>query len=356
MSFSHRQFGMEFEHISQQSHSGLADELTHNGVVVDPYATGQTRCREGCYSGWQVKVDGSISPSGDYDTGIELVSPPMTMKQSKQLRQALRVARQFGRVNSSCGLHIHVHAPELQSLFNSEPMQNSVSAVWNAVEKTLFSYLPPSRRMSDYCRGGIRWGEKYQAFNTTPLGNRSRTVEFRLHNSTLNPDKALSFAAVCIGLVERMVEAARQGSIVIPLIDPKASADVPAKRIKTRHGGQFYLLRADGKWVIESPKLVTQVDTLKLAFDEYKKPLKLSGEHYLRAFHYPHFGNAMSRVCEFVGVNGVFRGYAEDRYDRMVRKYGTADVLSNSDSVLADEEDYYNEPDYDPADDMQEAA
>jgi hypothetical protein len=339
---TNRTFGLEFEHISTTSHRQLADELTRAGVTVDPYATGTSRCREGCYSGWQVKTDGSISGATKYPTGIELVSPPMTFKTSKQVREAMKVAKKFGAVNSSCGLHVHVAAPELVRLFDDQTIQEHVRQVWQAVEKVLFTYVPPSRRMSDYCRGGVVWGTKYQAFNTQPLSGRGRTVEFRLHNATLNADKALAFAAICVGIVEKMIQGVAPDRIL-----PDHSQDVPPKEIKTQKGGKFYLLRNERKWIIESPKITVEVPSLADAFKNYHKDLRLSGNHYLKAFHYPHYGNAMSKLCDFVGVNGAFRGYAEDRYERMLAKHGAADSISSADSITDDEEDYYNEPDYD---------
>jgi hypothetical protein len=252
-------------------------------------------------------------------------------------------------------LHVHVSAPELTTLNDSAILQARVGPVWQAIEKVLFSYQPPSRRMSDYCRAGLDYGEKYRAFNTSPLSSpHKKTIEFRLHSATLSEDKALAFAAMCIRIVDKMVEAARNNNFHMETIPPLYVQDVPPKQIKTRKGGQFYLLRADGKWVIESPKLTTQIPTLQEAWTNYQKDLLLSNTHYLRAFHYPHFGNAMSKLCDLLELNGVFRGYAEDRYDRMLRKHGAADSLSGGESISEDEEDYYNEPDYD--DRMQEAA
>jgi hypothetical protein len=86
------------------------------------------------------------------------------------------------------------------------------------------------------------------------------------------------------------------------------------------------------------------------AWKEYQKPLLLSGGSYLRAFHYPHFGNAMSKLCDWLDLNGMFRGYAEDRYDRMIRKHGPVNDVFPEASVVEDEEDYYSEPELDESD------
>lgn len=338
-----RTFGLEFEHISKLDHYAFAELLTANRILIDRYATGHSRCPEGCYSGWQVKTDGSISVQEPYLYGVELVSPPLTFKAIPQIRKALELARLHGGVNSSCGLHVHVHAPELANyaITSGIEIRNMLETNWSAIESVLFSYVPLSRRSSDFCHTGINYSERYQALNLTPLGSPRRTVEFRLHSATLNPNKALSFVALCIAFVDSVVARKK-----LKKIDPTLKMAVQPKLIKTRKGGEFFLHRTADQWLIEAPKVNVTVPTLKKAFDEYKNDLSLTAKTYLPAFHYPHFGNAMTELCRQLNVNGIFRGYIEDRYDYMMRKYGAMNAENDNRNIVDDEADYYNEPDF----------
>lgn len=342
-----RRFGLEFEHISKWNVSDLRRELERQAVPLD--STNSSSYHE--YLGWQIKQDGSITPQPKYPYGIELVTPPSSAHDYTTIKRVLSIAKTKGAVNSSCGLHVHVHAPELASVLATYPnreWQHYISEAWLAIEKVMFSYMPPSRRMSHYCRPGIQWTTKYQAINFSPLHDDRHTVEFRPHNSTLNPIKAMAFAMLCRGVVEAMVRHAKFNKL-----NPTAREHTKPSLIRTPRGGEFYLQRdKSGKWLIEAKKLTVEMPELPLAFKELRKELKLNGKHYLEAFHYPHYGNAMTELCELAQVNGMFRGYIEDRYDRMLKKYGAADAKTQQQRLLPDEGDFYHEPDYDPNDQL----
>jgi hypothetical protein len=176
-------------------------------------------------------------------------------------------------------------------------------------------------------------------------------VEFRLHNATLNPLKAVAFAMLCRGIIEAMSRRAKFPT----KLEPTIKMNTKPQLIHTPRGGQFYLQRdKSGKWLIEAKKLKVEMPELPVAFKELKKELHLTGKDYLSAFHYPQFGNAMTELCELAGVNGLFRGYIEDRYERMLKKHGAADAKTPQQRLVPDEADFYHEPDYDPADAQQE--
>lgn len=345
-----RRFGLEFEHVSELSHVGMARELQQSGVVVDHYATGHARCPQGCYSGWQVKIDGSISPVDKYPRGIELVSPPMFLSQAGQVKKALAIAAKYGGVNTSCGFHVHVEVPELAEIVSqlrggSSPQMVRLRQTWETIERTMFSYVTPARRHSSYARAGINSSNRYQACNVEPLFSARRTIEFRLHNPTLNYRKALSFAALCVYLCDWLVhETQRMASL-----DPAMYVLPPPHKIKTRTGREFVLHRtAEKKWVIEGKHSALEGDDLRKLWEEHGKALSLSSKFHLVAWKYPQFGNAMTELCRRIGLDGPFRGYLEDRYDRVVRKFGVmgSNVPSNVSLPIAeDEDDYYNEPD-----------
>ena len=348
---STRKFGIEFEHINKLSIPQLAKVLRDNHIPVDG--------REGSsgreYSGWQVKGDGSITQQEKFPNGIELASPPSTIKDFPQFLKTLELVAKTGGVNSSCGLHVHVHTPELAATLAGRNVnkvwQEYVSQSWLAIEKIMFSYMPPSRRMSHYCRPGIQWSTKYQAINFSPLHDGRQTVEFRLHNATLNPVKAVAFAMLCRGIIEALSK-----QVKFPTkLEPTTKMHTKPQLIHTPRGGEFYLQRdKNGKWLIEAKKFKTEMEELPVAFKELKKELHLTGKDYLSAFHYPQYGNAMTELCELAGVTGMFRGYIEDRYERMLKKHGAADAKTQQQRLVPDEADFYHEPDYDPADEAAE--
>lgn len=339
---SARTFGIELEHISKLSINHLTEAIRTEGLPTES----EEGRREHAYRGWQIKGDGSISPQNKYPHGIEIASPPMTLKDYGNLLKVVAIAKRNGGVNASCGMHVHVHAPELQGVLVTRPdahWQEYIKKAWQAVEPIMFSYMPLSRRTSSYCRPGISWGTKYMAINFSPLYNR-RTIEFRLHNATLNPMKAVAFAVLCRNFIEHMV---RQTEF--KAIPPGDVVGSEPKLIHTRKGGEFYLQRnKDGKWLIEGKKVKAEVDNLAMAFKDLRKDLRLTGKEYLSSFQYPQFGNAMTELCKILEVNGAFRGFIEDRYDRMLKKYGVVGTNTLQPHTVQDEANFYDEPDYDP--------
>lgn len=334
LSMSQRKFGIEIEHISNMSHGDFATRLINDNVPVDTYATGLARCPNDCYSGWQVKTDGSITTEGDYDYGIELVSPPMTFIDLPHLRSVLSLAREHGGVNSSCGLHVHVHAPELHDLGEHLPR---LTKSWQNIEQVIFSYMPLSRRTNTYCKPGLNQYDRYQALNLDPLMHSRRTIEFRAHSATLNYHKIISWVNLCVSFVEYMVH-----NQELPMIDAKLKQSVPPKMIRPKNGTQFSLYRPQPLWVVESKKVNLEFPDLREGFKELQKPLGLAGADYLEAFRFPFHGNAMTQLCKVLKVNGVFRAYIEDRYERITNKNGFADP-GNMTQYQRDEEDFYTE-------------
>ena len=108
-----RRFGIEIEHRNSMSHTGLAIELQNGGVVVDESATGRYSSRG--YNGWQVKHDGSIRATMSHPYQVELVSPPLPFNESgrESVKRAIAIIKETGKVNRSCGFHVHVEASDL---------------------------------------------------------------------------------------------------------------------------------------------------------------------------------------------------------------------------------------------------
>lgn len=342
---SMRKFGVEIEHISKLSHALFVQKLKELRLPVDDYATGHSRCPNDCYSGWQVKTDGSVTVQGEYNYAIELVSPPMSLANLGELKTALAVADKYGAINSSCGLHVHIHSPELAPgrESRSEPSVRRITTEWSKIEQAVFSYMPLSRRGNTHCKAGINTGDRYQAINLRPLSQPRRTIEFRVHSASLNFNKISAWIMFCIKFVDFLA----LGKQFDNAIDPRLVLPVQPRLIKPRHGTMFYLHRPHPNWAIEAKKLNAEFPDLLHAWEATKESLKLPGLDYLSDFRFPMYGNAMTTLCQTLNIKGIYRSYIEDRYDRITKKFGFFDSSQNITTLLENDEDnFYNEPDY----------
>ena len=344
----HRTFGLEFECISKKNWADIAQGLAKLGIVVDTYATGQASCRNGCYSGWQVKTDGSITSSDEYPCGVELVSPPLTRNDLHQARMALHYMRNFARVNSSCGLHVHVGVPELRGVLspNMRDWGTHVKNCWESVEPVLFNYKPPSRRNGHYCHKGVDWGRKYSAFNVSGLSSTRATIEFRLHNATLSFRKAISFAMLCVAFVDKLIESgptggSRGNNNRIKPIDPKIFKP-PKPHIVKNGSGEFYVHRTKAEWIIEKGSKTLPFPDLLTAFRELRHELCLESNLPGHALHFAVWGNGMSELWGQISLNGRFRSFLEERYDSMTKKHGFVDDMLDK-VTQEDDDSFYNE-------------
>lgn len=338
-----RTFGFEFECISKFRHTDIAQNLAGIGIAVDTYATGQVRCRNDCYSGWQVKVDGSISRTDDYPYQVELVSPPLTIDTLGQVRKALEFMHGFARINSSCGLHIHVAVPELPNILSS-PMaswRRHVEKTWANVEPVFFSYVTQSRRTGQYCRSGIDWGRKYSALNVSSITSDKGTFEFRLHSATLNYRKAIGFAMLCLSFVDKLVESKGDP---IAKIEPELFRP-PKPHIVKNTGGEFYVHRTKEEWIIEQNDKTFPFPDLNTALHELRHKLRLKAKTPGYAFHFPEWGSAMTELCGQVKLNGRYRHYLEERYAYMTKRYGFMGSIQNL-ALQEDDGDFYDEEEF----------
>ncbi len=337
-----RTIGLEFEFISKIDRNSLTNKLQLGNIGLDINPQ-----RNHIYSGWHVKTDGSITTQGNFGYQIEMVTPPLHENSYHQVAKALKIAKENGGVNASCGLHCHVFAPELVDM--SAIQHRALEQFLMKLQPVLFTFMPPSRRSNSYCRFGFELATKYMAINFSPL-HGPRTVEFRLHNATLNPVKAFSWAMLCRGIVDEMVRitrpsAVRQSTLIaspVLTLTPNDTSEVPDKVIKTRNNTTFTLIR-DDKWAIESKILKANFPSIADGFKEFKEPLKLDSDKPLVAFRYPSHGNAIGLLCDTVGVRGMWKSYLEYRYDTMIKKHGAFDPNSVA-SELVNDENFYDEP------------
>ena len=122
----------------------------HSGGGYDAYRVKDLDGKE-----WKIVRDGSIHPegyrrsstSGEYK--VELNSPKLEYAEMEKLQEVIRSLRRAGgRVNSSCGMHVHVDA----SKHTPQSLKNVLSIMYSK-EDILFAALKvnPSR-ISSYCQ------------------------------------------------------------------------------------------------------------------------------------------------------------------------------------------------------------
>jgi hypothetical protein len=167
--------------------------------------------------GWLADRD----PSIHYTAGrmpCEIVSP--ILKGDEGIQQLVEVVRLIkahgGRVNQSCGLHVHVGWNG-----DDKALARLITLVAN-FEKAIFASTGTKKRESGrWCHGLQRHGDasrarqeaSYERYHILNLNNlvtgRRPTVEFRAFAGTLNITKIVGAVRLCVGLVERALIAKR---------------------------------------------------------------------------------------------------------------------------------------------------
>lgn len=221
-------FGVEFEGFGI-GQSQLAEALTRAGIEThDEHYNHQTKDH------WKIVSDISINPTlpdGASSFGpFELVTPKLFGANGfGQIARALKVVNELGgKVNKSCGLHVHLDAWN----YTLDDARR-ILRVWKKIEQPLlWKLVPPSRRNGQPCkavdddliakvdamrsvaelypqepsrpqRGGI---SRYYSLNLSAYG-RHGSIEIRLHSGSLNSEKVLSWVAFLLLLAN----AVRQG-------------------------------------------------------------------------------------------------------------------------------------------------
>lgn len=195
------------------------------------------------------KWDAAIGTDGSIGTeeGVEIRTSPAGGKalvyQLRDICNALKVAGAFA--NSNCGLHVHVDVRDIVEMysiamakFNATPQNISYDAI-NAAEREvhhkqnevynriisavsgaqgqLVEMVDPQRRGSQYCKTlppGLDWRrsqslERYYLLNTRSI-TRHKTLEFRLHEGTVNKRIITAWTLLCIAMIDTAVKATEE--------------------------------------------------------------------------------------------------------------------------------------------------
>lgn len=202
---------------------------THVGGGYDPYTVRDSENRQ-----WKLVRDSSINcqsrrgRTGNDDYSVEFVSPICRYEDIETIQELIRKLREAGaKVNSSCGIHIHVDATP----HTVKTLRNIVN-IMAAKEDLLYKALEvrPARE-EDYCRkadtrfldemnhkkpksmeqfermwynGSSRShrhydSTRYHALNLHSVFSKG-TIEFRLFNSTLHAGKVKAYIQLCLAI------------------------------------------------------------------------------------------------------------------------------------------------------------
>ena len=156
--------------------------------------------------------DGSVRGLAD---PIECVSPVLAGTNGKRtLKAACKTLNTANaRVNSTCGLHVHIGAANL----TGKQFAN-VFANYAMLEAVIDTFMSPSRRNNEYAasiQSQVRYlmpansvGEVQRAlrdnryWKINPMAyNRHKTIEFRQHAGTTNYEKIINWVTFCGKLV-----------------------------------------------------------------------------------------------------------------------------------------------------------
>ena len=198
-------YGFEFE-ISNMSTEDIADAVDkHTELRVLDIGYTHNECEV-----WKSVQDGSC--------GSELVSKVLTRDIFTEINTALKAVKLEGaKINRNCGLHVHIGG----NYDNGDVFIQNMDLLyinWYAMHSALNGLVSPSRinnrytesltesevrdRVNNY--GLTSWiadhhwrdTERYVSLNILPMA-KYPTVEFRLHQGTLNPAKAIAWASLC---------------------------------------------------------------------------------------------------------------------------------------------------------------
>ena len=179
----------------------------------------------------EMKTESGYIRTGDIEYRVEMVTPKLTYVELPKLQECVRQVRHAGaKVNSSCGIHVHVDAANhnRQSLKNLigimyskedilfKALQVNESRASRWCQKVREPMLKQARRLSsdetrDLTQLENIWYEgdngsadhynwtRYYALNLHSVFYRG-TVEWRCFNSTLHARKVAAYVNLCLAI------------------------------------------------------------------------------------------------------------------------------------------------------------
>ena len=272
-----RTIGIEFE-ANTINTTTAKDALSGAGIRVRGLPWTRPDQRRYNAGQWSVTSDSSLACGSS-----ETVSPPLSDDDFLHVRTVCNALRAAGGSirGTDAGTHVHVDAND----FGARELKR-ICILWTAAEKMVHLLVAPSRRDTYYCRPNytaktiaqvtnelapattkreiIRaamGSTRYKAMNLHAFRAHG-TIEFRIHQGTLNSTKILSFAR----LMRAIVDAA------------KSDRALPTARFTTVQDmvNFFMLSRADHSAsaicdgvMVRRPKAGTKVAAMWTLFDRF---------------------------------------------------------------------------------------
>ena len=228
--------GIKREEAAQALAEYFGASPVHYGGAYDAWTVKDPEGKE-----WKLMSDGSIRPERKISSGygptknrqysVEMVTPKLTYAELPKFQECVRRVRRAGaKVNSSCGLHVHVDA----SNHNRQSLKNLMGIMYSK-EDILFKALQVNEaRAERWCkkvrepmlkkarelssdetldltqleeiwyegdfdsRSHYNW-TRYYALNLHSVFYRG-TVEWRCFNSTLHAGRAAAYVNLCLAI------------------------------------------------------------------------------------------------------------------------------------------------------------
>ena len=216
---SQRRFGVEIEfngtprRNAQQAIENLDNQIL---TVIEGY-------NHEVRDHWKLITDGSVDGTGTGEGGLEAVSPILKGETGfAHLRTVLKGIRTAGgRVNRSCGLHVHHDANDMTGSQLAWLIEFYIEN-----QKVIDTVLAPSRRTDNFNRWCKPWGndekrrmlaaaktgvktemrhyDRYRTINVTSYAKYG-TIEFRQHQGSLNAKKITAWVKFGQAMMETAI-------------------------------------------------------------------------------------------------------------------------------------------------------
>jgi hypothetical protein len=221
--------GITRQKAAQTTAKILGGQASYYGGGYDAYHVTDSENRT-----WKIMSDSSIKAenskgnSATTEYRVELVSPICTYADIETIQQIIRALRKAGaRVNSSCGIHVHIDA----SAHTARSLKN-LANIMASKEELLFKALRVDTGRQSYCKRADKafmeklnakrpksksdiknlWYEgrpyrssshydnsRYHALNLHSVWQKG-TVELRLFNSTLHAGEIKTYIQLCLAI------------------------------------------------------------------------------------------------------------------------------------------------------------
>ncbi|GER94841.1 hypothetical protein A45J_2607 [hot springs metagenome] len=261
-------FGVELE-MNIRSREELKRKLTEAGI--DAALTGYTG-NTSVDNPWRIGTDGSIRIDNGFE-GTELVSPKLFGADGfATLKKVLYIVNDVGtRINKSCGFHVHIDAWNWDTSLMLE-----LAKIWAKIEIPFLWYLvSPKRRNNNFCKAVDtnyllrlaegRYPDRYYSLNVSAF-HRHRTLEFRLHNGTTDPEKILPWIIFLLKLVDSVKKGLKYSDItdssfngITDAIGMDDSAISVVKEARNRLYGRYMHWKEDAE---RNPNHIPQVQPI----------------------------------------------------------------------------------------------